>query len=70
MVGLAAPTLALRGAGVNNRPYGTVKEPKALSGRSLRPPRLVVGDGHLGIWGALTAVFPLARPQRAGTIGS
>jgi hypothetical protein len=25
---------------------------------------VVVGDGHLGIWGALTAVFPLARQQR------
>jgi transposase-like protein len=35
-----------------------------LSARGLRPPRLVVGDGHLGIWGALTAVFPLARQQR------
>jgi putative transposase len=32
--------------------------------RGLRPPRLVVGDGHLGIWGALTAVFPLAQQQR------
>jgi transposase-like protein len=35
-----------------------------LKTRGLRPPRLVVGDGHLGIWGALTAVFPLARQQR------
>jgi transposase-like protein len=35
-----------------------------LKARALRPPRLVVGDGHLGIWGALTAVFPLARQQR------
>jgi transposase-like protein len=35
-----------------------------LKGRGLRSPRLVVGDGHLGIWGALTAVFPLARQQR------
>jgi transposase-like protein len=35
-----------------------------LKARGLRPPRLVVGDGHLGIWGALTAVFPLARQQR------
>jgi transposase-like protein len=35
-----------------------------LKARGLRPPRLVVGDGHLGIWGALTAVFPRAQPQR------
>jgi len=35
-----------------------------LKARGLRPPRLVVGDGHLGIWGALTAVFPPARQQR------
>jgi putative transposase len=35
-----------------------------LKARGLRPPRLVVGDGHLGIWGALTAVFLLARQQR------
>jgi putative transposase len=35
-----------------------------LKARGLRPPRLVVGDGHLGIWSALTAVFPLARQQR------
>lgn len=30
-----------------------------LKQRGLRPPRLVVGDGHLGIWSALAAVFPL-----------
>jgi transposase-like protein len=35
-----------------------------LKARGLRPPRLVIGDGHLGIWGALTAVFPAARQQR------
>ncbi len=35
-----------------------------LKQRGLRPPRLVVGDGHLGIWSALAAVFPQARPQR------
>ena len=35
-----------------------------LKARSLRLPRLVVGDGHLGICGALAAVFPLARQQR------
>ena len=35
-----------------------------LKQRGLRPPRLVVGDGHLGIWSALAAVFPQATPQR------
>jgi putative transposase len=35
-----------------------------LKARGLRSPRLVVGDGHLGIWSALTAVWPLARQQR------
>jgi transposase-like protein len=35
-----------------------------LKVRGLRPPRGVVGDGHLGIWSALAAVFPQARSQR------
>ena len=28
------------------------------------PPRLVIGDGHLGIWGALRSVWPEADEQR------
>jgi putative transposase len=35
-----------------------------LKRRGLRAPKLVVGDGHLGIWGALAAVFPEVREQR------
>jgi putative transposase len=35
-----------------------------LKRRGLRAPRLVIGDGHLGIWGALAAVFPSAAEQR------
>jgi putative transposase len=35
-----------------------------LAQRGLRCPKLVVGDGHLGIWGALANVFPDAREQR------
>src|SRR5499426_2212478 len=35
-----------------------------LKRRGLPAPRLVVGDGHLGIWGALAAVFPEAKEQR------
>jgi transposase-like protein len=35
-----------------------------LKARGLRPPRLVIADGHLGIWGALAAVFPTLAEQR------
>jgi len=35
-----------------------------LKQRGLNCPRLVVGDGHLGIWGALANVFPEAKEQR------
>lgn len=35
-----------------------------LRERGLRPPHLVIGDGHLGIWGALRQVYPEAEEQR------
>ena len=35
-----------------------------LRNRGLSPPRLVVGDGHLGIWGALRNMYPEAAEQR------
>lgn len=35
-----------------------------LRDRGLRAPRLVIGDGHLGIWAALRNVFPEADEQR------
>jgi putative transposase len=35
-----------------------------LKRRGLAGPKLVIGDGHLGIWGALAAVFPEAAEQR------
>lgn len=35
-----------------------------LRDRGLRPPRLVIGDGHLGIWSALRQVYPEADEQR------
>ena len=35
-----------------------------LRARGLRAPRLVIGDGHLGIWAALRNVFPEAAEQR------
>jgi putative transposase len=35
-----------------------------LRDRGLRPPRLVIGDGHLGLWGALRQVYPEAEEQR------
>jgi transposase-like protein len=35
-----------------------------LKARGPNCPRTVVGDGHLGIWGALANVFPEAQEQR------
>lgn len=37
---------------------------RSLKELGLNCPRLVVDDGHLGIWGALSDVFPEAREQR------
>jgi putative transposase len=35
-----------------------------LKARGMSCPRLVIGDGHLGIWGSLAQVFPQAKEQR------
>lgn len=35
-----------------------------LRERGLRAPRLVIGDGHLGIWSAVRHVYPEAEEQR------
>jgi len=35
-----------------------------LKHRGLGAPKLVIGDGHLGIWGALANVFPESKEQR------
>ncbi|MDE2060475.1 MAG: IS256 family transposase [candidate division NC10 bacterium] len=35
-----------------------------LKARGLQTPKLVVGDGHLGIWAGLRNVFPEAQEQR------
>ena len=35
-----------------------------LRERGMPAPRLVIGDGHLGIWGALRNVWPEADEQR------
>jgi transposase-like protein len=35
-----------------------------LKRRGMNCPRLVIGDGHLGIWGALANVYPEAGEQR------
>jgi len=35
-----------------------------LKERGLSCPRLVIGDGHLGIWGALSNIYPDAEEQR------
>lgn len=37
---------------------------RGLKRRGMKAPRLVVGDGHLGIWSALAAVYPEAKEQR------
>ena len=37
---------------------------RRLNKRGLRCPRLVIGDGHLGIWAAIRNVFPDAEEQR------
>jgi transposase-like protein len=42
--------------------WGTVL--RDLKKRGLRAPRLVVGDGHLGIWAGLRNVYPEAAEQR------
>ena len=34
-----------------------------LKERGMNPPRLVIADGHLGIWGALRNAFPEADPE-------
>jgi putative transposase len=35
-----------------------------LKARGLRAPRLVIGDGHLGIWAGLRNVYPEVEGQR------
>jgi putative transposase len=35
-----------------------------LKARGMNSPKLVIGDGHLGIWGALTNVYPEVGEQR------
>jgi putative transposase len=35
-----------------------------LKARGLRAPRVVIADGHLGIWGAVATVFPEVAEQR------
>ena len=37
---------------------------RGLKERGLECPRLVIGDGHLGIWGSLRNVYPEAAEQR------
>ena len=37
---------------------------RSLKERGLRAPKPVAADGHLGIWGALTIVYPLSKEQR------
>lgn len=39
-----------------------------LKKRGLNPPRLVIGDGHSGIWGSLSNVYPGYWSSGAGII--
>ena len=41
-----------------------LRDLRDLRDRGLNCPRLVAGDGHLGIWGALRNVYPEASAQR------
>lgn len=37
---------------------------RQLKARGLKAPRLLAADGHLGIWGALTSIYPSCAEQR------
>lgn len=37
---------------------------RELKARGLKAPRLLAADGHLGIWGALTSIYPSCAEQR------
>jgi putative transposase len=37
---------------------------RTLRDRGMKAPRLVIGDGHLGIWAGMRHVFPEAEEQR------
>lgn len=35
-----------------------------LKARGVRSPKLTIADGHLGIWGAIAAIYPTSGEQR------
>jgi transposase-like protein len=37
---------------------------RGLKQRGMKAPRLVIGDGHLGIWGGLREIYPQSSEQR------
>ena len=43
---------------------GLVRDLARFKARGMEAPKLVIGDGNLGIWGALANVFPEAKEQR------
>lgn len=51
-------------AGVRESTESWSRRLRDLKQRGLNCPRLVIGDGHLGIWGALANVYPEAGEQR------
>src|SRR4030042_2045908 len=66
LLGENAPLSAKTVARLKERWQGEHEEwtGRDLSSRGLRCPRLIVGDGHLGIWGAARNVYPEAFEQR------
>jgi putative transposase len=51
-------------AGVRESTESWSRRLRELARRGMNCPRLVIGDGHLGIWGALANVYPEAGEQR------
>jgi len=51
-------------AGVRESTQSWSRLLRSLKERGMNAPRLVIGDGHLGIWGALANVYPEAGEQR------
>lgn len=51
-------------AGVRESTQSWSRLLRSLKERGMSAPRLVIGDGHLGIWGALANVYPEAGEQR------
>lgn len=56
--------IAYLGSGYRESKESWAEALRDLKARGLEDPKLVVGDGHLGIWAGLTEVYPQAKEQR------